>query len=207
MLSEEKINSNYVKWVKCLEKYNCFSQIMVDDIGDKIKNAPFTLHENMGGAYQGAMIDIVLNHLCTIAAHINENGFKGDDENKVNHPNLYVNKFMLMRVLLLQHISKAEMFVPQEQVWKAKNGQFYDFSTDLNTKLKTGERSLFMCQKYGIELSEEEYEAMCIIDKSEENGDIYSNSLSMLVKYVNKLTAIDVRYKQMKKNKKEEIEK
>ena len=99
------------------------------------------------------------------------------------------------------------MFVQQTQQWKAKNGQFYDFNDQMNTKLKTGERSAFMCQKYGIELSEEEFEAMCIIDKNEENGDIYSNSLSMLVKYVNKLTAIDIRYNQIKKNKKEEIEK
>lgn len=201
MLTEEKINANFLKWIKCLEKYDCFSQTLINDIGDKIKNAPFTLHENMGGAYQGAMIDIVLNHLCTIATHINDNAFKGDDENRINHSNLYVNKNMLMKVLLLQHISKAEMFVYQTQQWKAKNGQFYEFSDELNTKLKTGERSLFMCQKYGIELSEEEYEAMCIIDKNEENGDIYSNSLTMLVKYVNKLTAIDIRNKQIKKNK------
>lgn len=201
MLTEEKINANFLKWIKCLEKYDCYSQSMINDIGDKIKNAPFTLHENMGGAYQGAMIDIVLNHLCKIATHINDNAFKGNDENRTNHSNLYVNKNMLMKVLLLQHISKAEMFVYQTQQWKAKNGQFYDFNDELNTKLKTGERSIFMCQKYGIELSEEEYEAMCIIDKNEENGDIYSNSLTMLVKYVNKLTAIDIRYKQIKKNK------
>lgn len=207
MITEEKINANYLKWLKCLEKYNCYSQTLIDDIGDKIKNSSFTLHENMGGAYQGAMIDIVLNHLCKIAAHINENAFGGDSDTKINHPNLYVNKSMLMRVLLLQHISKSEMFVQQTQQWKAKNGQFYDFNDQLNTKLKTGERSVFMCQKYGIELSEEEFEAMCIIDKNEENGDIYSNSLSMLVKYVNKLTAIDIRYNQIKKNKKEEIEK
>lgn len=207
MITEEKINANYLRWIKCLERYDCYSQSMINDIGDKIKNAPFTLHENMGGAYQGAMIDIVLNHLCTIATHINDNAFKGDVEDKTNHPNLFVNKNMLMKVLLLQHISKAEMFVYQTQQWKAKNGQFYDFNDTLNTKLKTGERSIFMCQKYGIELSEEEYEAMCIIDKNEENGDIYSNSLTMLVKYVNKLTAIDIRYKQIKKNNKIEIEK
>lgn len=201
MLTEEKINANFLKWIKCLERYDCYSQSMINDIGDKIKNTPFTLHENMGGAYQGAMIDVVLNHLCTIATHINDNAFKGNDENKTNHHNLYVNKNMLMKVLLLQHISKAEMFVYQTQQWKVKNGQFYDFNDELNTKLKTGERSIFMCQKYGIELSEEEYEAMCIIDKNEENGDIYSNSLTMLVKYVNKLTAIDIRHKQIKKNK------
>lgn len=207
MITEEKINANFLTWQKCLEKYDCYSQSMINDIGDKIKNAPFTLHENMGGAYQGAMIDIVLNHLCKIALHINENAFKGLEENKTLHSNLYVNKHMLMRVLLLQHISKAEMFVNQTQQWKAKNGQFYDFNDTLTTKLKTGERSLYMCHKYGINLSEEEYEALCIIDKNEENGDIYSNSLSMLVKYVNKLTAIDIRSKQNKKNNKEEIEK
>ena len=205
MLTEEKINANFLKWIKCLEKYHCYSEMMINDIGEKIKNAAFTLHENMGGAYQGAMLDIVLNHICKIAVHINDLALKGDT-NKVQHPNLYVNHDMLMRVLLLQHISKAQMFTLQTQQWKTKNGQLYEFSDELNTKLKTGERSLFMCQKYGIELSEEEFEAMCIIDKSEESGDIYSNPLTMLIKYVNKLATIDIRYKQIKKNNKEVIE-
>ena len=205
MLTEEKINANFLRWIKCLEKYRCYSETMINDIGEKIKNAPFTLHENMGGAYQGAMLDVVLNHICKIAVHINDLAFKGDNS-KIQHTNLYVNHEMLMRVLLLQHISKAQMFMLQTQQWKAKNGQFYEFSDTLNTKLKTGERSLFLCQKYGIELSEEEYEALCIIDKNEENGDIYSNPLTMLVKFVNKLATIDIRYNQNKKNNKEEIE-
>ena len=61
------------------------------------------------------------------------------------------------------------------------------------TTLKCGERSIFMCQKYGIKLSEEEYEAIIIIYKDDENkkADTYVNPLCQIVKIANQLTAIE----------------
>ena len=63
----------------------------------------------------------------------------------------------------------------------------------MTTTLKCGERSIFLCQKYGIKLSEEEYEAIRIIDKDDENkkADTYVNPLCQMVKIANQLTAIE----------------
>ena len=72
MITEEKLNSNFVLWVERLKKYNCYSEEMINDIGDKLKRASFALSVNSGCAYDGSMIDTVLNHLCVIAYHINE---------------------------------------------------------------------------------------------------------------------------------------
>lgn len=199
MLSIEKINSNFILWIERLQKYNCYSQRLIDDMGDLIKNASFSLNENSGSAYQGSMIDVVLNNLCRLGYELNENCF-GYQNNKIKHKHLYVNQNMLMRVLLLQHIAKAEMFVIQNNQWKAKNGYIYDFNDELKTSLKLGERSIFLCMKYGIELNEEEYEAMRIIDKDEDKTNSFTQPLCAIVKIANQLTAIE-KYREYINNK------
>ena len=199
MLSIEKINSNFILWIERLQKYNCYSQRLIDDMGDLIKNASFSLTENSGSAYQGSMIDVVLNNLCRLGYELNENCF-GYQNNKIKHKHLYVNQNMLMRVLLLQHIAKAEMFVIQNNQWKAKNGYIYDFNGELKTSLKLGERSIFLCMKYGIDLNEEEYEAMRIIDKDEDKTNSFTQPMCAIVKIANQLTAIE-KYREYINNK------
>lgn len=202
MLTEEKINANYLAFVKRLEKYGCYSEEMETEIGQILKTASFTMSEQTGGCYCGSLVDVVLNHLCRIGYEINET-------NKVSHPYLYVNPEMLMRVLLLQHISKCVMFIPQEQAWKRKNGYLYDFNNDLPTRMKVGERSIYLCQKYGIKLSEEEYEAIGCIDRDDEKNDVYKSPLSVIAKVANELMIVEIRqpvYHEMLNNK-QKIEK
>lgn len=192
MITEEKINSNYVLWIERLKKYNCYSEEMINEIGDKIKNASFSLSASTGSAYKGSMIDTVLNHLCTIAYHINEDAFGLNSKQKNKHNSLKVNFDTLMRVLLLQHISKAELFIEQNEQWKINKGYLYDFNNDISTSLKTGERSIYLLQKYGVKLSEEEFEAMRIIDKEEDfKNNSYMTPLSAIVKIANQFTAIE----------------
>lgn len=192
MISEEKINSNFILWIERLKKYNCYSEEMINEIGEKLKNASFSLSTSTGSAYNGSMIDTVLNHLCTIAYHINEDAFGINARQKNKHNSLTVDSDMLMRVLLLQHISKCELFVAQDQQWKISKGYLYDFNSELKTSLKTGERSLYLCQKYGVKLTEEEYEAMRIIDKEEDfKNNSYMTPLCAIVKIANQLTAIE----------------
>ena len=196
MLTQEKIKTNYVIFTKLLEKYQCYSSEMMDDLGESIMNCSFAMNDDSGSAYQGSMIDVVVNILCRIARKMNE-GLEED---------LKVNNFVLMRVLLLQHISKAQMFVPQRESWKLKKGILYDFNDDLNAILKLGERTLYLCQKYNIKLSEEEFEAIKCIDKTEDKSDYILSPLCAIVKYANVMTAIECRTKQKSKNKKETIE-
>ena len=41
-MTEEKCNANFVKFIESLEKYGCYSEDMINDIGEKIKKAPYT---------------------------------------------------------------------------------------------------------------------------------------------------------------------
>ena len=197
-MSEEQLNANFIKYITRLKKYNCYSQEMIDDIGDAIKRAPYSLTLESGGAYEGGMVDIVLNRLCRLAYDLNTRGFGPLDisnlDSPYSHPKLMVNTEMLMRVLLLQHIGKAEMFIPQPEAWKLKKGWVYDFNEEIKSNLKLGERSLYLCQKYGIVLNDEEYEAIRIIDREmDEKHLVMSSRLCVFVRMCNLLTTIEMK--------------
>lgn len=205
MLSKEKLNTNFLSFIKRLEKYGCYSKEMIDEMGDAIKSCAFSMNDDSGAAYEGSMIDVVLNRLCKLAYDINEFGFGGED--KIKHPILKVNFEMLMRVLLLQHIGKAQMFVEEKEVWRKNKGFRYKFNENLVSNLKLGERSLYICQKYGIPLTEEEYEAIRVIDKTDDTkGDIYSSPLAIITKMVNIMVSMELKKEWENKNKNEVIE-
>lgn len=194
-LTEEKKNLNFTLWVKKLKDYGCYSESLINELGDKITNSTFNVNEANGGCYEGALIDVVLTNLCTLGFHINEGAFGLNAKGKRNHPFLSVNIDMLMRVLLLQHISRAEYFIPQSEAWKKNKGFLYDFNGGLDTQLKIGERSAYICLKHGINLSETEFEAMTIIDKDEKTFNSHITPLAQLVKIINQLVAVELQRK------------
>lgn len=197
-MTEEKINKNYLLWTEYLKKYDCYSEELINDYGEAIRLGSFAMNDSCGGAYQGSLLDIVLTTLCVIATHINNDAFGLNSKEKYKHQHLYCDKTSLMKVLLLQHISKAEMFVPTNEQWKINKGMFYEFNASLPTSLKLGERSIYMCMKYGIKLTEEEFDAMRVCDKEEEKNNSFVSPLAELVKIANQLTAIEIYQK--KKN-------
>lgn len=198
-ITEEKINKNYLLWTEYLKKYDCYSEELINDYGDAIRIGAFAMSDSSGASYQGSLLNVVLNNLCVIATHINEGGFGINGNGKEKHPYLYVDKKSLMKVLLLQHISKAELFVPSKEQWKINKGMLYEFNSELATSLKLGERSIFLCMKYGIKLTEEEYDAMKVCDKDEEKNNSFVTPLAELVKIANQLTAIET-YQKYKNN-------
>ena len=203
MLTTERINLNYITFCNKLKKYNCYSEQMISEIGDLLKNASFSMNDDSGSAYQGSLIDIVLNHLCSVAYNINEILLGSSGKFSA----MRVNMDMLMRVLLLQHIAKAEMFINTRDSWKVKKGILYEFNPDMKTSLKLGERSLYLCQKYDIKLEEEEYEAIRILDKTEDDKVLYYiTPLCSIVRMANQFVAVEMRQKYINNKVKETIE-
>lgn len=188
------MNANFALWQKKLQEYGCFSQEMMNDLGEKIKVAPFCMSTKNGMAYEGALLETVLYRLCSIASLINENVFGMKSKSGVHmHPHIYVNNRMLMRVLLLQHIAKAVMFTPEVEEWKKRRGDLYMFNdAEMKTTMKLGQRSAFLCMKYGIELCEEEFEAIHAIDKTDDGVvNSFVSPLAWLVKVANQVVAIE----------------
>lgn len=194
MINEAQMTANYARWLKRLEKYNCHSPKMIEELGEKFRTATWSMAVESGGAYAGAMLDIVLNHLCNLAYCFNEIALTDIRTKNTTHPYIKVSTDMLIRVLLLQHISKAELFVPQTEQWKAKKGMLFTYNPEIETTLKVGERSLYLCQKYGIALSEDEFDAMRVIDKMEEQSiGTYTTPLALMVRMANQFACIEIR--------------
>ena len=69
----------------------------------------------------------------------------------------------------------------------------YEF-VENKTKLNLGQRSLYLCQKYGIKLEEEEFEAFLSIDDNEK-GEMYQTPLYSIVKAAKMFTMVELRKK------------
>lgn len=191
-MTPDKINANYLLFMQYLKKYDCYSEEMIKDIGDKIKIAPYSKEVEYGGAEPGSLIEVTLYKLCKIGAQINNKALGKNNGDTVSHPYLCVSQYMLMRVLLLMNLAKAEIFEPVTEDWKMRRGIMYDF-VEMKTKMKLGQRSLYMCQKYGIKLSEEEFDAFSTIDISDETGERFLSPLYAIVKTAKMLTLIELR--------------
>ena len=58
MITEEKMNLNYVGFISMLKKYNCYTELLENDIefNTSLKTASAFLIEDSGGAYDGSLI-------------------------------------------------------------------------------------------------------------------------------------------------------
>lgn len=204
MVSNFQINKNYDVWIKLLKKYNCYSDALIEKYGDLIKKSSFSLNTDSGLCYEGSLLDVSLNKLPTNSLEIAKTILKINGVDEIDN-NL---KESIAKVCILQHISKCLIFTEQTNEWNRKRGYLYEFRRDLNTSLKVGERSIYMCMECGIKLSEDEFEAIRIIDKREDDDSlIYSSLLSNIIQTSNHFVNLLARMEYFKINKiKKQIE-
>lgn len=186
MLSVEKINENYVLFLKKLEGVGVDYANIVKYVGENnLKNATFAINSDMGMAYDGSLINIILRKVTKYAVLINQ----------MLPENVKVNEESLIKVCLLHQISKAIMFEENDSTWEKTNrGLLYKYS-ELEGSLRCGERSAYICLSNGVQFTPEEYEAMRIMDKDSEDTytKFYSSPIATIVKQANELAAMDMR--------------
>lgn len=136
-----------------------------------IKEASFGMTKDSGCAYSGSFLENVLR-ISDIAMNINDNIFP--EEKRVVAKSIY-------RVVLLQHLSKVTMYEDNTNQWEIDNrGILYKFR-NTNVVLKGGERVILLLLKSGIQdITEEEYEAIRIIDKMKEDDFAITKHVSTL---------------------------
>lgn len=185
MISEEVKDKNYSIFLKKLEEIGIDTSSIDDEVALKIKNASFTISNENGLAFDGSLLHIVLRTLTPYALNINS----------ILPQNLQVDKNTLIKVCLLSHISKCEMFEPNDNEWeKEKRGLMYKYTKN-TVALKMGMRSIIFCQNLGIKFTAEEMEAMTIMDRScdDEQAKYFSSVLSTVIKQANELTYLQTR--------------
>lgn len=182
MLDEKIINKNYALWLTKLQENDCNVDELTNKYGELIKNASLGMSSNSGTAYNGSMIHVVLRKICKYAININD----------MLPEELRIDKKKLLKVCLLQHISKAVMYKELEK--ENYRGDKYEFNDKLNAPLKSGERSALMCLQNGIILTDDEFDAMRVLDKDDDKS-YYNSLLSSIVKSANIIAFAELKKK------------
>lgn len=175
MITQEQKEQNLATFKRYLTKLigAAETNALIFNLGGEnaIMEASFGMTKDSGCAYSGAFLENVLR-ISDIAMNINDNIFP--EEKRVVPKSIY-------RVVLLQHLSKVTMYENNTNQWEIDNrGILYKFR-DTNVVLKGGERVILLLLKSGIQdITEEEYEAIRIIDKMKEDDFAITKHISTL---------------------------
>lgn len=157
-----------------------------------IETAPFSRDTNTGRAFESSLLT-TMNEMLWIASKLNSIFYKNLlDDNSIK------------KIALLQHLSKVLMFEPNDNAFEKKKGYKWKF-TGLPNALRTGERSLLLCLQFGIPFTNDEYEAMTIIDKDKSDSYIimHASTLASLILQTNDIinTKVNIYKSNNKQNK------
>lgn len=188
MITQEQKEQNLATFKRYLTKLigAAETNALIFNLGGEnaIMEASFGMTKDSGCAYSGAFLENVLR-IADIAMNINDNIFP--EEKRVLPKSIY-------RVVLLQHLSKVTMYENNTNQWEIDNrGILYKFR-DTNVVLKGGERVILLLLKSGIQdITEEEYEAIRIIDKMKEDDFAITkhvSTLACIVRQANEINTI-----------------
>lgn len=184
MINEETKEKNFSIFKKKLEEIGV-SISTNNEIENKIKNGTFSITNENGLAYEGSLLNVILRILTPFAIKINE----------CLPDNVKVDKSSLIKVCLLSHISKCEMFEPNDNEWeREKRGMLFKYAKS-NIALKMGMKSLILSQQMGVTFTPEEIEAITIMDRrsDDEQANFFANPISIVLKQANELTYLSTR--------------
>lgn len=178
-LTADQRKMNYVTYVNKLQSVGGYSEELFSGISERLTNAPMNNYMDSGLAYIGAFIYNAMRKIAYYAVLEND---KLEESERVD-------KNSIVKVALLSQISKALQFEPNSNKWEIENRGIAWKYNEIDAALRTGERSLYLCTKYGIQFTPEEFEAMLICDKTDDDfSKIYSSTLSVLIKNATNLT-------------------
>lgn len=176
MLQKEKIDRNYNLFMSKLKELGIETNILQERYGDSIKNASFSSRNYDGTAYEGSLLDVILYHLTPIALKEND-----------SFEEFKVDKNKIIKICLLQHISKAVRMVKNDNAWEIRERKVIFKYNENNPALRTGLHSVAILQECGINLSVDEIEAITIIDKEENDSqsNLFSSVCAEIVRIAN----------------------
>lgn len=182
-LAEELKEKNYLLFKKKLEQIGIDTSLFDESIKSKLINATFSI-SNDSATYEGSLLETVLRVLTPNAIRIND-----------LLPNeLKVETNTLIKISLLIHLSKCEMFMLNDNEWEVeKMNKIFKYAPS-TVALKMGMKSLILAQNLGIKFSPTEIEAMTSLDReNDEQLKFFASPLSVVIKQANDLTLLIIR--------------
>tara|TARA_B100000900_G_C20497686_1_gene682367 strand:- start:222 stop:797 length:576 start_codon:yes stop_codon:yes gene_type:complete len=175
---KEKINKNNQTFLEKNELYGILTKELLEYLGEDLLTAPASTMKSLHNAFPGGLIDHILK-TTKYAIGIN----------KLLPTGMEVEAQSIVKVCFLHQIGKTFLYKWCESEWHRNNqGKMYVFNEEL-TSMKIGERSVYYAMKYGVKLSEEEYQAIVNYDKPEDDKQSkwYGSTLSTILKQANEL--------------------
>ena len=179
-LSAENFNKEWSTFWGNLESIGLGKYYDQDKMQNFMSKSAGALSVDTGLAYPGALL-VHINLFTNIAERLAKMVCG-------TFPN--ITRETLLKVCLLQHLSKIEMYEPNDNQWEIeKRGMVYKFA-ETEGCLKFGERSALNALNLGVELTPTEFEAICCLDKDGEeakNRKYVVSILSTIVRQANEL--------------------
>ena len=179
-LSTEDFNNEWVTFWGNVNLCGLNEHFSEEELKANLQTAAGALSVDTGLAYPGALI-VHINLLTKIACRLAK---------MVCGTFTNLSSTDITKVCLLQHLSKIEMYEPNDNQWEIdKRGMVYKFA-ELDGCLKFGERSALNALNRGITLSPIEFEAICALDKDGEdakNRKYVVDILTTIVRQANEL--------------------
>lgn len=177
--NENEFNQDWSIFWNSLTKAGLDAYYDEEKLQAKMKDAAGALNEDTGLAYPGGLLHhiVLFTAIAQRLAKMVSNTFDIEEES-------------LLKVCCLMHLSKMDMYIPNDNDWEIKNrGLNYKFS-GLNGRLKFGERSILQAMNQGVKLEPEEFEAIRCLDKKDESTkttELFDSILSTIVRQANEL--------------------
>lgn len=179
---KDKIIKNKQTFLEKNELYGILSKELLDYLGEDLLTAPASTMKSLHNAFPGGLLDhIILTTKYSV------------DINLSLPEELRVNNESLIKVCFLHQIGKSFLYKMCESEWHRTNqGKMYEFNDEL-TSMRVGERSAYYALKYGVELSEDEYQSIINYDKPEDDKQAkwHSSTLATILKQANELAIIE----------------
>jgi len=179
---KEKIVKNKEVFLEKNKLYGILSDELLKYLGEDLFTAPASTMKSLHNAFPGGLV-----------GHILKTTKYAIGINKLLPENLSADAHSIVRVCFLHQIGKTFLYKWNESEWHRNNqGKMYEFNEDL-VSMRVGERSIYYVTKYGVELSEEEYQAIINYDKTEDDKQSkwYGSTLSTILKQANDLAIIE----------------
>lgn len=155
MISEKRILANKAKFQETNEKYGIFTKELEEFLGEDFYYSPASPSLDMYGCYYGGLVDHLLK-VCKYSVQLNN----------LLPEQMRVDTASLIRTVFLAQIGKTYLFKQNESDWHRDTlGKLFEYRDDELIVMTVGERSVYYANKYGIKLTEEEYQAIINSDK------------------------------------------
>ena len=170
MLTITQLENNKKKFQETDQKYGIFTKELLEFLGEAIYTSPASSSLNMIGCYPGGLLHHIIKG-CKYSIKLNE--ILPDDLKQPIES--------IVKAAFLCQIGKVFMF--EIAIGPSSIGKMYNFNDNL-VRLHVGERSGYYALKYGVQLSDEIYQAIINIDKEPDDkmAKYFSAPLTQVIK-------------------------